>query len=80
MCCMTHDDRDQLDASKGVVFTLAEHPNVQCQCKFGNACGRRATQEDGLCDWCRGTDHYLACDDMYRKLGLTGRIGSAVPW
>jgi hypothetical protein len=63
MCCWTHAERDTQDKLAGVPFTLAENDLVRCQCRYGMPCMRRATQEDGYCDWCRGRNHDLACEN-----------------
>jgi hypothetical protein len=64
MCCWTHKERDEADKRNGVVFTLAESKEVRCQCKFGVTCQRRMTEEDLLCDWCRGRNHSEACNEL----------------
>lgn len=62
MCCMTHSARDITE--KPPVSLMAETEEFRCQCKYGTPCKRRMTQEDFLCDWCRGRDHNKACLGM----------------
>lgn len=53
-----------------VAALLTEDASLQCRCGFGNPCHRRATEEDFLCDWCRGRDHQTECNQMMiQRLG-----------
>jgi hypothetical protein len=65
MCCWTHTNRDERAQAAGEKPDLvaADDP-FRCICDFGAICQRRATQEDQRCDWCRGTNHQEACDDL----------------
>jgi hypothetical protein len=73
MCCWTHEERDRLERAAGIDLIMAESEETRCQCSFGTWCRRRMTQEDLLCDWCRGTDHGRACMEMgFRGMVLRG--------
>lgn len=71
MCCQTHYERDARDRENGVAIDLASGEEFRCRCTFGNSCKRRATQEDILCDWCRGRDHYNACQELSAEDGMS---------
>lgn len=66
MCCQTHHARDLLDADHGidVKALLASDEQFRCRCPFGNPCQRAMTAEDLRCNWCRGTNHQRACQDL----------------
>jgi hypothetical protein len=42
-----------MDLLAGNPVPLAPAENMRCRCQFGVQCGRLATSEDLLCDWCR---------------------------
>jgi hypothetical protein len=46
---------------------MAESEQWRCRCQFGNPCGRKATAEDLLCDWCRGRNHEQACNEQVQR-------------
>lgn len=77
MCCFTHRDRDRQAQAANILFVLADDEDTRCKCQFGEPCYRRMTQEDMMCDWCRGRDHYMACDEIYEGRG--GNIGEPAP-
>jgi hypothetical protein len=68
--CWVHPERDRQDEKAGVAYTVAEDENVRCQCDWGAWCQRRMTEEDLLCDWCRGRDHSAAAQDLARAIML----------
>lgn len=68
MCCWTHEERDRQDGENDVPFTLAENEDFRCRCPHGARCQRRMTEEDWLCDWCRGRNHETECDNLARNV------------
>jgi|SRR5215471_7510123 len=63
VCCLTHEARDRLDLNAGLKVPYSTDARLRCQCGYGEPCKREMTQEDFLCDWCRGTDHMKWCYD-----------------
>lgn len=65
MCCWTHPYRDEAAQRAGEILDLVIFDDpFRCQCGYSTPCRRRATEEDQLCDWCRGTDHEQACNEF----------------
>lgn len=69
MCCFTHEQVNQADildhGLKYVIALLARDVRLRCQCKNGDKCKRQVTQEDMLCDYCRGCGHSTDCQDLH---------------
>ena len=68
MCCWTHPERDRFERpGPELMLQPGEDRRLGCQCGYGQACQRRATGEDMLCDWCRdkGTfGHSKYCNEL----------------
>jgi hypothetical protein len=49
-------------------------PTILCRCVWHDiVCEKRATQEDGLCDWCGVRRPEDMCDNPYALWGTNGK-------